>query len=185
MRLTALFLAILSSTLALALPTDLIRPQEWTPAANSTVICDKASDKIISFYVGPQKEPVLQAACKAMMPACAFPETEELCPTVLDWKLDGPKNSTQSVNVEDAETNNKLSGWEAKFSVTPASTYGGAGALVMWSKADCHGYFNQLVSNTAPNGCLTQKGSGTGSLWVGAASSLTGTEFKIEIVRRT
>ena len=86
----------------------------WQPAKGTTTLCDKTTDKIIGFYVGPQIESVLTDACAAMMPPCAYPDRladDTVCAQVTDWRLDGPKNSTQSANVETVE-GNKISGWD-------------------------------------------------------------------------
>lgn len=88
----------------------------WQPAAGSKSSCDKTSDKIIGFYVGPQIQSVLTDACAAMMPPCAHPDrlaNDTACSQVMDWRLDGPKSSTQSANVETLE-GNKISGWDVK-----------------------------------------------------------------------
>ena len=88
----------------------------WSPAAGSKSSCDKTSDKIIGFYVGPQIETVLTDACAVMMPPCAHPDqltNDTMCIQVTDWPLDGPKCSTQSANVETIE-GNKISGWDVK-----------------------------------------------------------------------
>lgn len=118
---SALFISTLCAV-ALAAPlTQTIASREyststWQPAPGSKSSCDKTSDKIIGFYVGPQMEDVLTNACAAMMPPCAYPERlpkDTVCPQVVDWHLDGPKTSTQSANVETAE-GNKISGWDVK-----------------------------------------------------------------------
>lgn len=115
---TAVILSTLATS-ALAFPSPLspiARADTWTVAPNSTVTCAK-SDKIIGFLVGPQMDTVLNDACAAMMPVCAYPDRapkDTVCPQVMDWKLDGPKTSTQNANVEDAATGNKLSGWAVK-----------------------------------------------------------------------
>lgn len=94
----------------------------WHPANNSVVTCDKESDKIISFVVGPQIETVLNDACAAMLPICAYPERAPngtVCAQVKTWKLDGAKTSTQHANVEKKENGDKLGGWDVqcKFSL--------------------------------------------------------------------
>ena len=53
---------------------------------------------------------------------------------------------------------------------------------VFWTKADCYGYFDELVTKLEPEGCFTDKGAGLGSVKVGGTSTLGGAEFKIEIV---
>lgn len=93
----------------------------WQPVQGSKSSCDKSSGKIIGFYVGPQMEDVLTNACAAMMPACAYPSrlpNDTVCAQVVDWRLDGPKSSTQSANVETAE-GNKISGWDVKCRLNP------------------------------------------------------------------
>lgn len=88
----------------------------WQPAGGTTTSCDKTSDKIISFYVGPQMESVLTNACAAMMPPCAHPNRladDFVCSQSINWRLDGPKDSTQFANVETTE-GNKISGWDVK-----------------------------------------------------------------------
>lgn len=117
----ALFLSTLCAS-ALAAPlTQTIKSRDysistWQPASGSKSSCDKTSDKIIGFYVGPQMGDVLTNACAAMMPACAYPDRlpkDAVCAQVVDWRLDGSKSSTQSANVETAE-GNKISGWDLK-----------------------------------------------------------------------
>lgn len=91
----------------------------WEPAEGTTTSCDKTSDKIIGFYVGPQMEAVLTDACAAMMPPCAYPSRladDVACAQVIDWNLDGPKTSTQSANIETTE-GNKISGWNVKCKI--------------------------------------------------------------------
>lgn len=88
----------------------------WQPLEGSKTTCDKTSNKIIGFYVGPQIESVLTNACAAMMPGCAYPDRlpeDKMCTQVIDWQLEGPKTSTQSANVETME-GNKISGWKVK-----------------------------------------------------------------------
>ncbi|KAH6621883.1 hypothetical protein C7974DRAFT_456645 [Boeremia exigua] len=155
----------------------------WQPPQGTTTSCDKASDKIIGFYVGPQMESVLTDACAAMMPRCAYPDRladDIVCAQVIDWKLDGPKNSTQSANIETTE-GNKISGWNVKFSVVPAAQPEGS-AGVFWTAQDCYESFAYMLQNPAPEGCHTEQGFGVGSITVGGDSSLAGTVFKTEIV---
>jgi hypothetical protein len=64
-------------------------------------------------------------------------------------------------------------------SVTPLHTGNKTSAGVFWTKADCYGYFAQIVSQRPPFGC---QGSGVGSLTVGGTKSLNGTVFNIELV---
>ncbi|UPX20152.1 uncharacterized protein EKO05_0010394 [Ascochyta rabiei] len=155
----------------------------WQPAEGTKTMCDSTSDKIIGFYVGPQMESVLTEACVAMMPPCAHQDrvaNDTMCAQVTDWRLDGPKNSTQSANVETAE-GNKISGWDVKLSVTPA-TQPETSAGVFWTSQDCYGYFAYMLEKWEPEGCHTQQGFGVGNITVGGQSSLAGTVFKVEIV---
>lgn len=116
-----ILLSLLLSTITAAPVSDTIQIRAtanstWHPAEGTKTSCDKTSDKIIGFYVGPQMESVLTDACVAMMPPCAHPgrlADDIVCAQVTDWRLDGPKNSTQSANVETAE-GNKISGWDVK-----------------------------------------------------------------------
>ncbi|KAF3041364.1 hypothetical protein E8E12_008402 [Didymella heteroderae] len=184
--------ALILSTLcaaALAAPiTQIIQSRAdtkstWQPAQGSTSSCDKTSDKIIGFYVGPQMEDVLTNACAAMMPPCAYPDRlpkDTVCAQVVDWRLDGPQTSTQSANVETAE-GNKISGWDVKLSVTPAAQPE-TSAGVFWTAQDCYGYFAYMLEKWEPEGCHTQQGFGIGNITVGGDSSLAGTVFKVEIV---
>lgn len=201
----ALFFSTLFAT-ALAAPlTQTIKSREyststWQPAQGSKSSCDKKSDKIIGFYVGPQMEDVLTNACAAMMPSCAYPDRlpkDAVCAQVVDWRLDGPKSSTQSANVETSE-GNKISGWDVKrkfdtrlrgeigtnsntVSVTPAAQPE-TSAGVFWTAQDCYGYFSYMLEKWEPEGCHTQQGFGIGNITVGGDSSLAGTVFKVEIV---
>jgi hypothetical protein len=92
----------------------------WQPANGSTSLCDKTSDKILGFYVGPQMESVLADACAAMMQPCAYPDRlpkGTVCPQVVNWQLNGSETSTQSACVETTE-GNKISGWDVKCKCT-------------------------------------------------------------------
>ncbi|KAF3031756.1 hypothetical protein E8E11_000782 [Didymella keratinophila] len=184
----ALFFSTLCAA-ALAAPlTQTITSHEysrstWQPAQGSKSSCDKTSDKIIGFYVGPQMEDVLTNACAAMMPSCAYPDrlpNDTVCAQVVDWRLDGPKTSIQSANVETAE-GNKISGWDVKLSVNPAAQPE-TSAGVFWTAQDCYGYFAYMLQKWEPQGCHTQAGFGIGNITVGGESSLAGTVFKVEIV---
>ncbi|KAJ8109516.1 hypothetical protein OPT61_g7403 [Boeremia exigua] len=155
----------------------------WQPAQGTAASCDKTSDKIIGFYVGPQMESVLTDACAAMMPSCAYPARlaeDVVCAQVMDWRLDGQKNNTQSANVETLE-GNKISGWDVKFSVTPVAELESS-AGVFWTAQDCYGYFAYMLQQSEPAGCHTEQGFGVGSITVGGDSSLAGTVFTVEII---
>jgi hypothetical protein len=90
--------------------------EPWKPAAGSVTTCDTTSDKIIGFYVGPQLETVLNDACAAMMPPCAYQDRlpqGTVCPRSIYWPLKGAKKSVQSANVETG-AGNKISGWDVQ-----------------------------------------------------------------------
>lgn len=125
---TSILLAAFFHTPSCAIPNPIpqvpsVTPPDWSSAPNSTVTCDATSDKIISFYVGPQLGDVLNNACAALMPDCAYPDRhlDLMCITTYDWKLDCPMNTLQSANVESKESGNKLSGWavQCKSSLRP------------------------------------------------------------------
>jgi hypothetical protein len=88
----------------------------WTPAKGSITTCNTASDKIIGFLVGPQLDTVLNDACAAMMPPCAYQEhlpKDTACTKSIEWPLKGAKKSTQSANVQSVQ-GNKISGWDVQ-----------------------------------------------------------------------
>jgi hypothetical protein len=119
---TTIVLASIFAT-ALAAPTSLISPlrtreynSPWKVASDTTSVCDHDTDKVLGLYVGPQVEEVVENACVAMMPACAYADRlgdETMCAQVLDWELDGPKTSTQPANVE-MIGGDKAPGWDVK-----------------------------------------------------------------------
>ncbi|KAF2185960.1 hypothetical protein K469DRAFT_631331 [Zopfia rhizophila CBS 207.26] len=183
-----MYMTIFFSTLvvaAIALPAPQTEPspdsQGWKPAPNSVVTCDTTSDKIVSFYVGPQQEQVLGDACGEMMPPCAS-GNGDACPAVMDWELEGPATSTQSANVESAENGNKMSGWAVQFNVTPPPKI--ASTPVMWQYEECKGYFRRIVEKQLPEGCHNSMGSGIGSIKVGGDGSLKDAVFEIKIVKK-
>lgn len=111
---------ILNALFATALAVPLAQPQSgasdtWKPSPNTKTTCDKTSDKTIGFYVGPQIEDVLNNACAAMMPACAYPNRghKVFCVQTVDFNLAAPVSNVQKANVESRE-GNKLSGWDVK-----------------------------------------------------------------------
>lgn len=88
----------------------------WEPDVITKVACDKTTDKIIGFYVGPQLENVVNDVCAAMFPPCAYSDRvppDTFCIQSIDWKLDGPKSSVQPANVETLD-GDKISGWDVK-----------------------------------------------------------------------
>ena len=77
----------------------------WTPAANSKTTCDTTCDKFISFSQESQLETVVNNACAAIMPACAYPDRlpqDTFCTATIYYALNGPKNSTQQASVVDS-----------------------------------------------------------------------------------
>ncbi|KAF2655443.1 hypothetical protein K491DRAFT_692905 [Lophiostoma macrostomum CBS 122681] len=173
---------------ALAFPTFTVPPATpWEAAPDSAVTCT-TTDKVISHTAGIQLNQVLQDACVAMMPPCAYPEqvsNDTACPEITSWALKGVVSSIRDATVENATNTNKLSGYKVEFSVTPASQNS---APVMWEPADCYGYLNHILmakDTASPKGCYAGSGAGIGDLTVGGASSLTGTVFNVTIVKAT
>jgi hypothetical protein len=121
MRTTLVLASILAT--ALAAPTSLISPlrtreysSPWKAASDTKSVCDHDTDKVLGLYVGPQVEEVVENACVAMMPGCAYPDRlgdDTMCAQVLDWELDGPKTNTQPANVE-MIGGDKAPGWDVK-----------------------------------------------------------------------
>jgi hypothetical protein len=121
MRTTVVLASILAT--ALAAPTTLISPlrtreysSPWQVAPDTKSACDHDTDKVLGLYVGPQVEEVVEDACVAMMPACAYADRLSegtMCTQVVDWQLDGPKTSTQPANVE-MIGGDKAPGWDVK-----------------------------------------------------------------------
>ncbi|KAL1792857.1 hypothetical protein ACET3X_009364 [Alternaria dauci] len=182
----------LSTFLTMALAAPLVQRQSpqtgendsWQPASDTTTTC-ATSDKSISFVRGPQLETVLNNACAAMMPPCAYQDRlaqGTVCTATIDYPLDGPKSSTQHANVVDG-SGNSISDWDIKFDVTPA-TQPENSAGVFWKVEDCYGYFARMLQNPGSEGCHNGVGSGTGSVKVGGDSSLAGAEFSVTIVAR-
>jgi hypothetical protein len=122
---TNMYTGILVSTfLATALAAPLVQRQSpqtgendsWQSAPDTTTTCDAASDKSISFMRGPQLETVLDNACAAMMPPCAYQDRVAkgtVCTATLDYPLDASKSSTQHANIVDSD-GNSISGWDIK-----------------------------------------------------------------------
>ncbi|KAH7383817.1 hypothetical protein BKA66DRAFT_462846 [Pyrenochaeta sp. MPI-SDFR-AT-0127] len=187
MYITILLSALIATTLAAPRPQKVEqttgKDPAWQPATGTTATCDKDTDKTVGFYVGPQLETVVNDACAAMLPRCAYQDrlpADTICIQPIDWPLNGPKSSTQSANVE-TKDGNKISGWKVKFAVTPgAQPEDSAG--VFWTVQDCYGYFAYLLEEWEPKGCHRQEGFGVGSITVGDAVSLKGTVFEVTIV---
>ncbi|KAF2707832.1 hypothetical protein K504DRAFT_470181 [Pleomassaria siparia CBS 279.74] len=187
MHTPSFLLVVLAPSLSLCLPSHSKTTfTHWQSAANSTVTCSTTSDKMIAVAVGPQLSAVLNDACAAMMPICAYQDRvppDTICVQTVDWELDGAKSSVQSVDVEDKGSGENIDGWAAKFSVTPAlQSIAADTAGVFWTKADCYGYFAKIVADAEPAGCHSDMGSGAGSVTVGGTSSLAGTVFSVEII---
>ncbi|KAG9185379.1 hypothetical protein G6011_07923 [Alternaria panax] len=156
----------------------------WQPAPDTTTTC-ATFDKSISFMRGPQLETVLDNACAAMMPPCAYQDRVApgtVCTATVDYPLDGPKSNIQHANVVDRD-DNSISGWDIKFDVTPA-TQPDTSAGVFWKVEDCYGYLARMLQNPGSEGCQNGVGSGIGSVKVGGDSSLADAEFKVTIVPR-
>ncbi|KAF2022776.1 hypothetical protein EK21DRAFT_119403 [Setomelanomma holmii] len=178
----AFFAASYAAPLSLNPATTINESNSWQPALGSKTTCNKESDKIIGFYIGPQSETVLNNACAAMMPTCAYPELHPdiMCIQTIDWPLNGTKKSVRSANVE-TRKRNKVSGWNVQFAVTPAPQPKES-AGVFWTKQDCYGYFAHMLGTWEPEDCHTDKGFGIGNITVGGESSLKGTVFEVTIV---
>ncbi|KAJ4299181.1 hypothetical protein N0V90_004425 [Kalmusia sp. IMI 367209] len=173
---------LLSSLLATVIGAPLVARQndtEWQPASGTSATCDATSDKYISLVIGPEQGDVIfDHACAGILPGCAYPETlpeGTACTQRIDYKLDGPKNKTLNALVEQKDNHNKLSDWAVNYS-----------AGVFLTKADCKGYFQQLLLKTEPEGCSIQGlGPSAGSITVGGASSLKNAVFSVSFVKRT
>lgn len=122
---TNMYINVLLSTLiATTVAAPLAKKQDkstgknpaWQPTAGTTATCNNDADKIVGFYVGPQLETVVNDACAAMLPPCAYQDRlgpNTVCIQTVDWPLDGSKSSIQSANVE-TKQGNKISGWDVK-----------------------------------------------------------------------
>lgn len=125
MRFTLLISALAATALATPLAirqTNMTGESDtWQPAPDTQASCDEKMDKHISFMRGPPLETVINNACAAMMPVCAYhdrlPEGT-LCAATIDFKLDGPKNSTQHANVIDQD-GNSIADWDVKCKHPP------------------------------------------------------------------
>jgi hypothetical protein len=113
---TLLFSLLFALSLAAPLAVD-----EWTPAPNSVVKCDKAADKNIGFSQGLLLETVLTKACSAMMP-CAYPNrpSDMVCAATIDIPLNAQETSIQHANIQTSD-GNKISGWDVQCKTTVLS----------------------------------------------------------------
>ncbi|KAI4657550.1 uncharacterized protein J4E78_005937 [Alternaria triticimaculans] len=184
---------LFSAFLATALAAPLVQRQSpktgasdsWQPASDTITTCDPASDsdKLLSFTADPKLETILNNACAAMMPGCAYPDripTGTLCTATVDYPLNGDKNSTQDANVVGSD-GNRITDYAVRFDVTPASQPEDS-AGVFWKVEDCYGYFARMLQKEGKEGCHNDVGSGSGNVTVGGDSSLAGTIFKVSIV---
>ncbi|KAI2482550.1 hypothetical protein Ptr902_04866 [Pyrenophora tritici-repentis] len=187
----SLFLSALAAT-TLATPitprqtTQTGASDTWTPAANSKTTCDTTCDKFISFAQGSQLEAAVNNACAAMMPACAYQDRlpeGTFCTATIDYKLDGPKNSTQQANVVDSSATS-IGDWDVQFEVTPAAQPANSPG-VFWTVRDCYGYFAHMLQKSTPDGCFNGVAASIGSVKVGGDSTLAGTEFKVAVTPKT
>ncbi|KAI4625911.1 hypothetical protein J4E80_003045 [Alternaria sp. BMP 0032] len=182
-----------SAFLATALAAPLVQRQSpktgasdsWQPASDTITTCDPTSDsdKSLSFTADPKLETILNNACAAMMPGCAYPDripTGTLCTATVDYPLNGDKNSTQDANVVGSD-GNRITDYAVRFDVTPASQPEDS-AGVFWKVEDCYGYFARMLQKEGKEGCHNSVGSGSGNVTVGGDSSLAGTIFKVSIV---
>ncbi|KAI4639274.1 hypothetical protein J4E93_009453 [Alternaria ventricosa] len=183
---------LFSAFLASALAAPLVPRQSpktgasdsWQPAPDTITTCDEpGSDKLLSFAADPKLETILNNACAAMMPGCAYPDripTGTLCTATVNYPLNGHKNSTQDANVVGSD-GNSITDHAVRFDVTPASQPEDS-AGVFWKVEDCYGYFARMLQKSGKEGCHTDAGSGSGNVTVGGDSSLAGTIFKVSIV---
>ncbi|KAH6870388.1 hypothetical protein J4E91_009867 [Alternaria rosae] len=182
-----LFSAFLATTLA----APLVQRQSpktgasdsWQPAPDTITTCDTDSDKSLSFTADPKLETILNDACAAMMPGCAYPDriaTGTLCTATVDYPLNGHKNSTQDANAVGSD-GNRITDYAVRFDVTPASQPEDS-AGVFWKVEDCYGYFARMLQKEGKEGCHNSVGSGSGNVTVGGDSSLAGTVFKVSVV---
>ncbi|KAF2439673.1 hypothetical protein P171DRAFT_397115 [Karstenula rhodostoma CBS 690.94] len=181
---------LLSSFLATALGTPLVARQNdtvWQPAEGTFATCDVTADKYISLVTGPEQGDVIfEHACAGILPDCAYPENlaeGTICTQTINYKLDGPKNKTLNALVEQKDNQNKLSEWAVNFAVTPVKQPEDS-AGVFLTKADCIGYFQELLLKSDPEGCTIQGlGPSTGTLTVGGTTSLKDAVFGLSFVK--
>ncbi|KAF2683154.1 hypothetical protein K458DRAFT_488312 [Lentithecium fluviatile CBS 122367] len=170
MHATALFLGAVAAT-TIANPIRKNR-YVWEPAPGSTPSCDASSDKYLPIS---NASFIATVACERMMPPCAHPY---LLPNgTVCIQSDWPLNETKTVSLNETVMSTGAtvaSGWTAELTVTPATLD------ARWFTGDCHGYFGQLLSQPAPEGCSTGgTGAGAGTITVGDNASLEGTVFSV------
>lgn len=125
------FITVISALFATALATPLVKRQVgisgkadyWTPNPGTSSVCNKTAEEHIGFFQGPPLEYVLNNACAAMMPKCAYADrsADLFCIQTIDFALSGPKSTVQSVNVQN-RSGNKISGWKLKCKSSNASS---------------------------------------------------------------
>ncbi|KAL6705072.1 hypothetical protein ACN47E_007331 [Coniothyrium glycines] len=180
--------AAFASPLAQQSPTFTGKNTSWVPVSGTQTTCDITTDKILGLDVGPQLEDILNNACAAMMPKCAYPDragSDTFCIQTVDWPLTEPKSSSQAASVM---VGDQLQEYKVQFDVTPpAHPADSAGA--QWTVQECYGYFAWLLEQWEPQGCRRSEGYGIGSIKVGGTPSSIGGEgalaetvFKVSIV---
>lgn len=136
----------------------------------------------VSFARSDPIETVINNACVAMMPECAFRDrlsNGNFCTATIDYQIDGPK-SYRPPNVEASRYNGThFQTSQVTFEVTPpwGKGDGAPDPLVFWKVQDCYGYFHQILEKMSPEGCHDSEGSLLGAVTVGEESSLAGTRF--------
>lgn len=132
-----------------------VSKMKWSPAAGTTATCDKATDKWISTTVGPEQgSDLLDHACAALMPACAYQENHEglICAQTIDFAIDGTKTVQLNATVETEETLGKTTAWAANCKPTKSLLYCQFTNLLERS----HGH--SRTSARRPTGCLLDQG---------------------------
>lgn len=111
-----LALAILATAVAHPAPAyESGHGPAWIAAAGSTAKCESNSTLTVSFNQGPPQQTVLDNACAAMLPSCAYPErrgNDTACVQTFEYGLNAPASSIQSANV--LENGDKSLKWSVK-----------------------------------------------------------------------
>lgn len=160
---------------------------------------------ILSSSIASQFEAIINNACAAMMPVCAFPDRvdpETICIQTVDWPLSERKTSIlpASLNLGDGDHSG---GWQVQCKllsklmdriadvrivevVPPSQGEDSVGA--QWTVQDCYGYFSSMLEQAVPIGCRRPQGFGFSSSTVGGSpyesgggSALAGTKFTVSI----
>lgn len=105
----------LCSLVATSLEAPVSQPQDansnlfltsWGPAAGTKTTCDAKSNRTIKFAAGHELKKVVNDACAAMMPPCAYQKRlgpDIMCIQTIDWPLKGPQRTLQNAIVETQE----------------------------------------------------------------------------------